>query len=76
MNRQGVSEDSEEGSFPNLQVLQALRLVNAEKRAGRDVLAIYQPKDDGGGIGKYGAYTSQNITCFLAFGRCRGFGRL
>lgn len=76
MNQQGVSEDSEEGSFPNLQVLQALRLVNAERRAGRDVLAIYQPKDDGGGIGKYGAYTSQNITCFLIFGRCRGTGRL
>jgi hypothetical protein len=76
MNRQGVSEDSEEGSFPNLQVLQALRLVNAERRAGRDVLAIYQPKDDGGGVGKSGAYTSQNIACFLVFGRCRGTGRL
>lgn len=76
MSRQGVSEDSEEGSFPNLQILQALRLVNAERCAGRDVLAVYQPIDDGGGVGKYGAYTSQNITGFLVFGRCRGTGRL
>jgi hypothetical protein len=76
MIRQGVSEDTEEGSFPNLQILQALRLVNAERCAGRNVLAVYQPTDDGGGAGKYGSYTSQNITCFLVFGRCRGTGML
>lgn len=76
MSRRGVSEDTEEGSFPNLQILQALRLVNAERRAGRDVMAVYQPIDDGGGVGKYGSYTSQTITCFLVFGRCRGTGML
>lgn len=76
MMRQVASEDTEEGSFPNLQILQALRLVNSERRAGRDVLAVYQPIDDGGGIGKYGAYTSQSITSFLVFGKCRGTGTL
>ena len=76
MIRQGVSEDTEEGSFPNLQILQALRLVNAERCAGRNVLAVYQPTDDGGGVGKYRSYTSQDITCFLVFGRCRGTGML
>jgi hypothetical protein len=76
MIRQGASQDTEEGSFPNLQILQAFRLVNSERRAGRDVLAVYQPIDDGGGIGKYGAYTSQSITSFLVFGKCRGTGML
>jgi hypothetical protein len=76
MIRQGASEDTEEGSFPNLQILQALRLVNSERLAGRDVLAVYQPIDDGGGVGKYGAYTSQSITYFLVFGKCRGTGML
>lgn len=47
MIQQGVSDDAEEGSFPNLRVLQALRLVNAGRCAGRNVLAVYQPTDDG-----------------------------
>jgi hypothetical protein len=76
MIRQGASKDTEEGSFPSLQILQALRLVNSERCAGRDVLAVYQPIDDGGGTGKYGAYTSQSITSFLVFGKCRGTGML
>lgn len=76
MSRRGVSEVTEEGSFPNLQVLQALRLVNAERCGGRDVLALYLPVDDGGGVGKHGSYTSQTISSLIVFGRCRGTGML
>jgi hypothetical protein len=71
MIRQGVCEDIEEGGFPKVQILQTFRLVNMERRAVREVLAVYQPIDDGGGIGKYGAYTNQSTTSFHVLGRCR-----
>lgn len=67
---------TEEGSFPVQQIHQALHAVNVERRHGRDVLALYQPADDGGGESKYGSYTSQTITALVLFGRCGSTGLL
>lgn len=66
----------EEGCFPVFQVLGGLRLINAERQKGRDVIALFQSTNDGGGSGKFGSYHSQTITSFLVYGRCRVTGEL
>ncbi|KAF4980535.1 hypothetical protein FZEAL_3470 [Fusarium zealandicum] len=59
----------EEGSFPVLQILQVLRAVNRERAIGRDVLAVFQAVDDGGGEGKFHSYHSQTLTAVVVYGR-------
>ncbi|KAM0421130.1 hypothetical protein ACHAPT_011022 [Fusarium lateritium] len=57
----------EEGSFPVLQILQVLRTVNHERSRGRDVSAVFQTVDDGGGEGKFHSYHSQTLTSVMVY---------
>lgn len=66
----------EEGSFPILQALEVIRLINEEKAAGNDIYAIALPEDDGGGTGKYMSYNSQNFDKIVMIGRRGSSGRL
>ncbi|RAH51106.1 Zn(II)2Cys6 transcription factor domain-containing protein [Aspergillus brunneoviolaceus CBS 621.78] len=61
----------EEGSFPIAQTLGAVRIINEERVAGRDVYAIGLLEDDGGGSGKYSSYNSQRFRDFVILGRMR-----
>ncbi|PON21912.1 hypothetical protein TGAM01_v209168 [Trichoderma gamsii] len=45
LGRDGI----EEGNFPVFQILDAVRLINRERRNGLDVVALFQTVDDGGG---------------------------
>ncbi|OGM41726.1 hypothetical protein ABOM_009885 [Aspergillus bombycis] len=64
----------EEGSFPICQALEIVRLVNKERRSGKDVYAIGVTKEDGGGNGKYFSYQSQTIYELVLLGRIRETG--
>lgn len=66
----------EEGNFPVFQILDAVRLINRERRNGVDVVSLFQTVDDGGGRGKFGSYSSQRIWSMLVYGRCRSTGEL
>ncbi|KAK6446363.1 hypothetical protein FP744_10002613 [Trichoderma asperellum] len=66
----------EEGNFPVFQILDAVRLINRERKNGLDVVALFQTVDDGGGSGKFGSYSSQSIRSMLVYGRCRSTGEL
>ncbi|KAH0522981.1 hypothetical protein TsFJ059_008042 [Trichoderma semiorbis] len=66
----------EEGNFPVFQILDAVRLINRERRNGVDVVSLFQTVDDGGGRGKFGSYSSQRIWSMLVYGRCRNTGEL
>ncbi|KAL6693494.1 hypothetical protein J3F84DRAFT_380962 [Trichoderma pleuroticola] len=66
----------EEGNFPVFQILDAVRLINRERRNGVDVVSLFQTVDDGGGRGKFGSYSSQLIWSMLVYGRCRSTGEL
>ncbi|KAH6659108.1 hypothetical protein BKA67DRAFT_6195 [Truncatella angustata] len=66
----------EEGSFPVWQIIRILRVINQERRAGRDVFAVFQPVDDGGGVGKHDSYNSQTLTSILIYGKDRSSGTL
>ncbi|KAL7952226.1 hypothetical protein V8C34DRAFT_319224 [Trichoderma compactum] len=66
----------EEGNFPGFQILDAVRLINRERRNGVDVVSLFQTVDDGGGKGKFGSYSSQLIRSMLVYGRCRSTGEL
>lgn len=57
----------EEGSFPVLQILQVLRIVNRERRRGFDVRAVFNTTDDGGGAGKFQSYHSQVIDTVMVY---------
>ncbi|WAO87328.1 Zn(2)-C6 fungal-type domain-containing protein [Fusarium falciforme] len=59
----------EEGSFPVLQILQVLRAVNHERARGRDLFAVFQTVDDGGGEGKFHSYHSQTLTSVMVYGK-------
>ncbi|KAL6361020.1 hypothetical protein LRP88_04482 [Fusarium phalaenopsidis] len=59
----------EEGSFPVLQILQVLRAVNHERARDRDVFAVFQTVDDGGGEGKFHSYHSQTLTSVMMYGK-------
>ncbi|KAJ6789815.1 hypothetical protein PWT90_04506 [Aphanocladium album] len=66
----------EEGSFPAFQTLKIIRLVNEERRQGRDVFGLFQTVEDGGGSGKFGSYQSQALSSLLIYSRCRRTGQL
>ncbi|KAJ3485024.1 hypothetical protein NLG97_g6908 [Lecanicillium saksenae] len=66
----------EEGSFPTFQTLKIIRLVNEERKEGRDVFGLFQTVEDGGGSGKFGSYQSQALSSLLLYSRCRKTGRL
>ncbi|KAK7415542.1 hypothetical protein QQX98_005788 [Neonectria punicea] len=69
-------DEFEEGNFPVFQILDALRLINRERRNGRDVFSLFQTVNDGGGSGKFGSYHSQIISSLLVYGRCRTTGEM
>ncbi|KAK6814671.1 hypothetical protein RU639_009807 [Aspergillus parasiticus] len=64
-------QPTEEGAFPVYQTLSVVKAVNQQRIAGRDVFAVTQPVDDGGGHPKVTAYNSQSISSLLFHGRCR-----
>ncbi|PIG87039.1 hypothetical protein AARAC_010283 [Aspergillus arachidicola] len=64
-------QPTEEGAFPLYQTLGVVKAVNQQRMAGRDVFAVTQPVDDGGGHPKVTAYNSQSISSLLFHGRCR-----
>lgn len=64
----------EEGSFPVLQILQIIRVVNRERRRGFDVCAVFNTADDGGGAGKFQSYHSQVIDTVMVYAICRETG--
>jgi hypothetical protein len=66
----------EEGNFPVFQILDALQVINCERRKGRDVISLFQTVDDEGGSGKFGSYSSQLIQSFLVYARCKETGNL
>ena len=66
----------EEGSFPISQALDIVRIVNKERRSGKDIYAIGITKEDGGGNGKYFSYQSQTIYELVLLGRIRETGCL
>lgn len=72
LGRDGI----EEGNFPVFQILEAVRLINRERRNGLDVVALFQTVNDEGGKGKFGSYSSQLISSMLVYGRCRSTGEL
>lgn len=74
-NRLG-QDGIEEGNFPIFQILEAVRLINRERRNGLDVVALFQTVNDEGGKGKFGSYSSQLISSMLVYGRCRSTGEL
>lgn len=66
----------EEGSFPVFQVLRVMKFIHSEKEKGRDVVALFQTVDDGGGTGKLGSYNSQRLSSLLVYARERSTGGL
>lgn len=66
----------EEGSFPVFQVLKVMQLIHNEKENGRDVMALFQTVDDGGGTGKLGSYNSQRLSSLMVYARGRSTGEL
>lgn len=71
-----VIQPTEEGSFPVYQALAVTRAINRQRLMGRDVFAVSQPVDDGGGAPKLRSYNSQIIDKLLIHGRCRTTGDL
>ncbi|OKL63492.1 hypothetical protein UA08_01416 [Talaromyces atroroseus] len=67
---------TEEGSFPVYQALAVARAINQQRMIARDVFAVSQPLDDGGGTPKFTSYNSQMIDKLLIHGRCRATGEL
>lgn len=67
---------TEEGSFPVYQALAVTKAINKQRIIGRDVFAVSQPVDDGGGTPKLRSYNSQIIDTLLIHGRCRVTGDL
>ncbi|PYH91870.1 hypothetical protein BO71DRAFT_401032 [Aspergillus ellipticus CBS 707.79] len=63
---------TEEGAFPVYQTLSVVKVINQLRMVGRDVFAVTQPVDDGGGNPKVTAYNSQSIRSLLFHGRYRG----
>ncbi|QMW35271.1 hypothetical protein G4B84_010762 [Aspergillus flavus NRRL3357] len=64
-------QPTEEGAFPVYQTLSVVKVINQQRMVGRDVFAVTQPVDDGGGHPKVTAYNSQSISSLLFHGRCR-----
>ncbi|KAE8418731.1 hypothetical protein BDV36DRAFT_253566 [Aspergillus pseudocaelatus] len=64
-------QPTEEGAFPVYQTLSVVKAINQQRMVGRDVFAVTQPVDDGGGHPKVTAYNSQFINSLLFHGRCQ-----
>ncbi|OGM44694.1 hypothetical protein ABOM_007417 [Aspergillus bombycis] len=64
-------QPTEEGAFPVYQTLSVVKVINQQRIVGRDVFAVTQLVDDGGGYPKVTAYNSQSISSLLFHGRCR-----
>ncbi|KAM3512356.1 hypothetical protein MY11210_003995 [Beauveria gryllotalpidicola] len=75
---QGCLDDTsfEEGNFPLFQTTRIIRLMNSQRSQERDVFALFQTVEDGGGSGKFGSYQSQALSSLLAYSRCRTTGQL
>lgn len=69
-------QPTEEGSFPVYQALAVTKAINKQRMMGRDVFAVSQPVDDGGGAPKLRSYNSQIIDTLLIHGICRMTGDL
>ncbi|KEQ68043.1 hypothetical protein M436DRAFT_59280 [Aureobasidium namibiae CBS 147.97] len=67
---------AEEGSFPVMQALVVVDLINRLRASRKDTLAVGLPHDDGGGEGKYFSYDSQKLHTIVLRGQCRDTGRL
>lgn len=67
---------TEEGAFPLYQSLRVVNIINRQKRAGRDVLAVTMSVDDEGGSPKINSYSSQAILGLLFHGIVRESGDL
>lgn len=64
----------EEGSFPLAQITTVVSVINQQRRLGRNVFAVSQAGDDGGGNGKVDSYDSQDIKVVWLHGRERATG--
>ncbi|KEQ89917.1 hypothetical protein M438DRAFT_263855 [Aureobasidium pullulans EXF-150] len=64
----------EEGSFPLAQITTVVSVINQQRRLGRNVFAVSQAEDDGGGNGKVDSYDSQDIKVVWLHGRERATG--
>ena len=64
----------EEGSFPLAQITTVVSVINQQRRLGRNVFAVSQAEDDGGGNGKVDSYDSQEIKVVWLHGRERATG--
>ncbi|OOF93891.1 hypothetical protein ASPCADRAFT_172767 [Aspergillus carbonarius ITEM 5010] len=69
-------QPTEEGAFPVYQSLGVAKAINQQKTMGRDIFAVTQPLDDGGGTPKYTAYNSQSIDRLIFYGKCCLSGHL
>lgn len=69
-------QPTEEGSFPVYQALAVTKAINRQRMIGKDVFAVSQPVDDGGGTPKLRSYNSQIIDTLLMHGKCRMTGDL
>lgn len=69
-------QPTEEGAFPVYQTLGIVRVINHERFKGREIFAVSQPVDDGGGTPKFACYNSQFITSLLLHGRLISSGEL
>lgn len=64
----------EEGSFPLAQITTVVSIIDQQRRLGRNVFAVSQAEDDGGGNGKVDSYDSQDIKVVWLHGRERATG--
>ncbi|PWY74201.1 hypothetical protein BO83DRAFT_27584 [Aspergillus eucalypticola CBS 122712] len=62
-------QPTEEGAFPIHQTFNVVKIINQQRAIGRDVFAVTQPVDDGGGTPKLTGYNSQSITSLLFHGK-------
>lgn len=66
----------EEGSFPVMQALAVVEVINEHRALGKDVYAVAVPFDDGGGEGKFASYYSQELRFISLKGKDRSTGYL
>ncbi|PYI09193.1 hypothetical protein BO78DRAFT_308968 [Aspergillus sclerotiicarbonarius CBS 121057] len=69
-------QPTEEGAFPVYQTLSVAKAINQQRVMGRDIFAVMQPLDDGGGTPKFTAYNSQSIDTLLFHGKWHVSGQL
>ncbi|OJJ68319.1 hypothetical protein ASPBRDRAFT_33595 [Aspergillus brasiliensis CBS 101740] len=69
-------QPTEEGAFPIYQTFNVVKIINQQRAIGRDIFAVTQPVDDGGGTPKITGYNSQSITSLLFHGRDQHLGCL